>query len=453
MCIPNGLRTRAIVALIALAAGHVVAQNLYQGADGGDWAVPGNWSYGWIPGFNPQAGWENARIDNALSVVLDTDVSWVDEGDEVRPTVRDVYVRDGASLTIETGGYLWINSTAWNNGWLRIGDSGDAGTVTIEGGQLDVDGGTIGDGTLNLVDGMIEKRGVNNGRAFHVGNRGGRTGTLNVSGGTFYNSNRGLTVATSANATGVVTQTGGLISKSSNADTGWGTAAGSLATFTMTGGSNYFAYIDMATDVAAEARFDISGGDFVWGQVLHVGAAGTATLRVSGGTLTHSRHDPFGSTMGFGWRNWLIIGNPDGTGSGLVEIVGDAATIEVLAQQSAFEGLLHLHANGTLRYVIDGSTVTGILVWNAPSNNAAHTVELHGTIDLVLDNYEPPIGHTYDLITGRTINDNGFALSTESAEVWELAIVGDPHPDETGQTLVATYTGPPPPPGSLFLLR
>jgi len=449
-----------------LAAGVVFASaasgdSIYQGPDGGDWNVAGNWSTGWVPGFG--AVREDAFVQNGLEAVLSDDLSWIDEGNEIRPRLSTLWVTGGGTASVLAGGHIWANSNTWSRGWVRVGDASGAGTLVIDGGTVEADGGAIDDGTLEVKDGLLAIRTVNTSRGLRIGTRSGRTGTLTVSGGTY----RGTTsyqllLGHAVNGTGVVHHTAGFMSdRGGVSDTEWGQwarAAGSFAQWNQSGGTNTFSRYNVGRHTNGVAEVNISGGSLLWGNGLTIGSGGTATLRVTGGTLGFSTTDVDGDGFGGGaHRSLLSVGEP-ATGSGLVEIVGDAATIALRGRTSQFNEVLILGTNGTARWIIDDETVTGISVWGVDHSTLEEddknmTAELAGTIDLVLDNYEPPIGHTYDLITARTINDNGFTLSAESAEVWALAIVGDPHPDAAGQTLVATYTGPPPPPGTLIMMR
>lgn len=200
------------------------ATNLFS-LNGGDYATPGNWSLGTIPGNgNNDQPWIGSAATRAATYSTATDYT--------------------------TTGRFVVGISGGGNGTLTL--NGSAGTLTFGGDNysnanyIGVDGGT---GTVNVNAGALT---FTSGAAIRIGANGaGANGTLNIGGGTV-NVSSDIYVAraaASANVTGALNITAGALN------------IGSRTIFLSSGGNG------VVNDPAG-------------------GTGGTASLLVSGGTLT-----------------------------------------------------------------------------------------------------------------------------------------------------------------------
>ena len=191
-------------------------------------------------------------------------------------------------------GTLNIDSGALNTGvaggdsWFEIGNGGGcSGTLNISGGSITKNGGQhfiVGangsTGFLNMTGGSIN---VNN--EFWVANNGGSNGTLTISAGTITN-NSWAAIGRAGAALGIVNMTGG--------------------TWNKTGGGNYIVGDN------SPAQLNQSGGTIAINGELWVGqgGSGNGTFTFSGGNISAN--------------NWIAVGRDGGTG--LVNMTGGTWT-------------------------------------------------------------------------------------------------------------------------------
>ncbi|MFO1492348.1 MAG: autotransporter-associated beta strand repeat-containing protein [Kiritimatiellia bacterium] len=214
--------------------------------NGGDYATPGNWSLGSIPG--------NANNDQP----------WIGYA----ATRAATY---GTATGYTTTGRFVVGISAGGNGTLTL--NGSAGTLTFGGDNFNnanyvgVDGGA---GTMNVNAGTLT---LTSGAALRIGSNGaGANGTLNIGGGSV-NMSADVYVArasASANVTGALNVTAGALNMASN-------------TIFLSSGTNGVAN-DPAGGTGGTASLSVSGGTLTAWKIFGGAATGSpmATISVSG---------------------------------------------------------------------------------------------------------------------------------------------------------------------------
>jgi len=230
------------------------------------------------------------------------------------------------------------------------------------------------------------------------------------------------------------------------------------ATFTSSATLNV-GFHNKATLTSGHGEFVIEGGTVTWnvagdmlvcgtangtlGEVVQTGGDVTGTGRVKIQTHTNGTGSYTISGGSFDITNtarYFDVGLASGPGTGLLHVIGSGATITNVMR-------LNMNATGTLKFTVQGPTVSVI---NA-SNGL--TVDAGAVLDMELDGYTPVLGETFDLIQVTSGNVNAglnLTLSPEDVGVWEVI---DP---QGGQTLQVRYllesSQPIPEPGSAALL-
>jgi len=363
--------------------------------------------------------------------------------------LNTVTIKGGGALQIDNGGNLPISEGEnWDQGWMKVGDSGTAGSLTVAAGAglsgfsaKEIEIGYGGDATFTLNSGTV----TNRSRQLGIGSGAGRTSTCYLNGGALNaptpygivaGSGSGASVTVYQNGTDVTLGNDGLYST-------FASGPNSTVTWYLQDGTWSGGGLSLGTHATGVAQFIQTGGTSYQSVEMVVGTAGTALYSISGGTLDTKQG------IGYSWGSTVTVGNS--TGQGTFRVIGDDSTVKVASYWGGgTQTLFTLGANGTLEYVIDGATVTPIQIEGrggaAGQNKQA---SLAGVIDLDLNAYAPTYLDTYDLLTAGTVIDNGYTLAAEDLGIWELSIVGTAG---SGQTLRAQYMLTIPEPTSLSLL-
>jgi fibronectin-binding autotransporter adhesin len=294
----------------------------------GDYLDPTQWVHaqdgttGTLPGAFDRADIAGGSIANFLS----TNSS----------TVRNLYIggdndggTSGANLVVNTAGTGTLNQSAGtitSTQWTLIGQRTgieNAGTFNLSGGTFHQAGndhfdvGNNGYGTFNITTGGVAQ--IDN--SFDIGRGAGSFGTATISGATSkllvdqsaagnpilfvgdngngtLNVNGGLVdaqtdiiVGNNNGSTGLVNQTGGTVNVGSVAHTKWlfiGNNGGSVGTYNLSGGNLNLSqrlYIGNNGNNSS-GTLNVSGGTLSARDYIYVGNNGSATVNLSGGTIT-----------------------------------------------------------------------------------------------------------------------------------------------------------------------
>jgi len=267
---PFHLRFPLVAALTSLVvfltgAGSVLAQNTWNKTGTANWNTPGNWSDNAVPGAGTFA-----LINTGGTSVIGVGVS---------ATARNVLVgrNSGGTLLID-GGYLktiWTGTIGQNFGGAGVGtvtvqNGGvwDAGGAGLPGFPAEIEVGAGGSaGFLNILAG-----GTVNANSIRVGDTGGGTGTLTMSGTLNVTESANATLWVGYENTGIYNQTSGLASLRQITV---GSGPGVTGTATVNGGT-------------------------MDSQVMIIGDTGTGTFLQNGGLVRSSAYVSFGLQGGTG---------------------------------------------------------------------------------------------------------------------------------------------------------
>lgn len=404
------LLTCVIGVFLCLAAGVLQADTQFNGSVDDDWAKAGNWSSG-VPGSGG-----NARIDLTADAVVYT------AGAEA----KRVYVDNGRTLTIETGGYLTLPE---NNGppAFRLGDNGDA-TFVLNGGTLH-HGDTYGDDF---------KCGMTDGSTVNIYVNGGLWETRNIRLGEYGSGNWPI-YTTPVHSTVNFFQTGGTIDlhaiRYEVGEVYIPTSSGATATYTMNGGDLYCTHIRVCyggtvaepaygtfnlnsgyvsawnvilgwgetTSVTSVATFNQTGGDIYIIDLWIGGNEKQGTYKISGGTL----------------EVYSSITNGSG-GRGIFEVIGSGAVIDANSYSQ--------YDSSKLKVEIGPTGISTINVWDIAEFDSGSMLEVS-----LADGFTPSNGQQYTLLSADSaLFDYGLVNVGDDCAHWTFAIVG-------GTDLVVTY--------------
>ena len=359
------------------------------GASGGTGVV--TQTGGTVNGIIPSVFW----LPNAAGALGSYDIS----GGNL--TNMDIRVLAGGIGNLTISGSA--NLVGRSGGQSEFGNANSTGTVTQTGGTWNMNQylfmgvGAGGLGVYNISGGTLS-----NVTSMRIGYTGGR-GELNISGSALVKSSSAFYIPQSANCTGVVTQTGGVVD----------------------GNSQDFY---LAEGAPSYGRYDISGGTVSNFNIFYAGRSGQGTLNLSGTGLV---------------RGTVTIGNSSGsTGTvnqtgGTLDVSGKTLTIGVsgvgrFVQSNGVcrAATLTMGANlgsvelwGTNRVFEVGSTLTvntGCTITNHVQGysgglditNSAATPTMNGKIHVAFENDPKAVGaywglrwggnHTNDFATWRT---------------------------------------------------
>jgi autotransporter-associated beta strand protein/T5SS/PEP-CTERM-associated repeat protein len=350
----------ALVTLSSAAQAQTIVD--WNGSTSADWNTAANWDGGVIPTKTP--GNHHARINGANPATISADIT---------PPV-DIFVGSGASGTLNhtsgvastgSGNWMFVGHNGGNGtynlantaasggtftgfgtgsgtmnvaGRLYIGGfagTGSTGTVNVNtsaslaiGGQLQI-GTNNSVGTLNIDAGSVTAQDWT-----EIGNGGGSTGNLNMSGGSLVKTGANNVIIAANGATGNATITGGRLE--SNNEFWIANATGSKGTLTL-----------------SDTGEIVSGNAFVVGR--GTGATGFGRLIMSGGTITKN-----------GANNFAI-----GDGGGIGEATVSGGTISVNNEFWVGNGT---NSNGLL--TLSGGTISNNS-WVAIGRGAGQ-----GTVDM-----------------------------------------------------------------------
>lgn len=263
--------------------------------------------------------------------------------------------RDGAAtglgsgtMTVATTGTVTATSD------LSLGTKGGSGTLNVSSGNVNANTWMILGETVNGVGGstgMVNQTGGvvtngatdGNGRLWLGSNEGNSTGAAstgiyNLSGGTLNARN----VSIGKNYTGIFTQSGGIANITAGADeTRIGSVAGSTGTYALSNGVlNTFGAFQVGA--SGTGTFNMTGGTINSASWLVAGrfAGGSGTIAVSGGTVNHNDNG-----------NSVIIGEE---GTGILTVSGTGvfnANSDLglrIGHAGTANGMINLNAGGTL---------------------------------------------------------------------------------------------------------
>ncbi len=324
----------SISALVASAASvHAVDFN-WTNAGTGDWETAANWNTGTVPGGG---GGNFVYVNNGGTVNINANTN----------SIQDPFVGRGA------GAVGTVNQLAGNHnnvGWTFIGDNGGTGAWNVLGNSSLSTGRIYLGGTRDTALGgngsmTINTTGtVNASSDFSVGTRGA-TGTLNVQAGTVNAASWMIIGEThgGASATGVVNQTGGVVSN------GTGDANGRF----------WMGSQENGTAVASNATYNISGGT--------LNARNVAIGRHYGGTINQT-----GGTVNF-------TSGEEATNLG--QFGGSTGTYNISAGALNTNGTFNVGDGGTGILNASGTgvaNVTGANGLRMGSNGGSGTLNLNG---------------------------------------------------------------------------
>ena len=457
------LATAAALAVLstAVVASATTTDNNFIGPSPGDYNTAGNWSLGYVPGTGATS--DDAEISGknvSLSADLSTSAS----------NLASVTVNDGGYLGLGSGGAVATSPTAyqanWMEGWIYVGSSvfGDlatnsgSGSLAVNGGAINAAAMQLGNSsTFTLSSGEVTTQ--DRSAFLGVDSSGNVTatlsgGTLNADGGGTGGS-AGFVVGYSGSAT--VIQDGATVYAPNGGYASSIIGNSGTGTWKLQSGTLYANSLTLGQNAGSSGTLDVSSGSFNGSVQLIVGNAGNGVLTISGGTFNTPSSLPTGADggAGFGYGNGVrFVDVGTGSGTGLLQIIGTAATINITRANGGggSEALLSLGANGTLEFDINAATVSTIAL-SGPAG-LEDTADLAGTINMqLLGGYTPGLHATYNLLTAGTITDTqaGYGLAAGESSDWTLSIIGAAG---SGQTLQATYIGQPaiPEPAALGLL-
>jgi hypothetical protein len=313
-----GVLSAFVLLGLACAAPWTLAVDKIWVTDQADWNTPGAWNPSGVPG----AG-DNNYVGNGLTAKITADV----------PQTQELYVGGvsdngqdiaGPGTLTQTGGTLTLRG---GNAWLVVGQrGGTTGTYNLSSGKIDLNNdfmsvGQDGTGFLNVSgNGIVDVRGLIFGRWATPGNG---TGTLTGNGAILTHEN-GFTVA--QQGIGTFTQSGGTVTVPESGDGNqWmyigrdgGTGVYNMSAGTLNSGQR----IQLGQSRTSKGTFNLTGGAVTVGHNMSVGDAGTGILDVSGGTLTVNDE---GLIIG-AWRDVGDAANPpnppNAGGNGLLKVSG-----------------------------------------------------------------------------------------------------------------------------------
>ena len=396
------LAASASALLISLAP--VKAVNFTWTAGTSNWATAANWTGGVPGGGNGNF----AFINNGGTVNITSTTN----------SIQDVFVGSGA------GAVGHVNQTAGNHantGWAFIGVNGGTGTWDLSGstnmstgriylgGRRDAAGGGTGTMTMNSTGTVTASS------DFSVGTRGGN-GTLNVNNGNVNASGWliiGETVNGTGGSTGVVNQTGGIVTQAATDANGrlWlgsnegGSAGGSssgtynlsggtlnarnvwigkdyIGIFNQTGGTaNIVAGADdtrIGANTGSTGTYTLSAGTLNKTGNFQVGASGTGTMNVTGGTMNSTGWLSVGRFAGGTGTMTVSSGSVNHTDNTTSMIIGEAGTGTLTVSGTgavnvnSTQGLRIGHtatANGTIN--LNGGTIAANFIQKTDAGSTA----------------------------------------------------------------------------------
>ncbi|MBN8457204.1 MAG: autotransporter-associated beta strand repeat-containing protein [Verrucomicrobia bacterium] len=290
--------------------------------------------------------------------------SFVSGGDfnigDVGSSSGTLNIQDTASLSVGTGGGLFVGSANGSGSTASGVINQSAGTVTVNSttdGRLVLGGrnsaaGTGGSGTYNLSGtGLL----TNAGNAF-IGGYG--TGTVNQTGGT-WNNVGWVSIARQTNSTGTYSISAGQINQTGG---GMGIIVGELGAGTLT--------VSGSGAVATSATGVVRVGN---------NASSNGTVNLNGGTITTAKVDTAGGTSTFNFNGGTLKANAGSAiflqglttanvrnGGALIDTNGNTITIAQLLLHSAIGG--DAATDGGLTKSGAGSlTLGGANTYNGPT--------------------------------------------------------------------------------------
>lgn len=443
----------------------LAVDNLWNGSIDTSYNTPGNWSLGRVPAA-PNGGVAPDDFDDAI-INLASPFPLITA--DIASTPRDLRVGSAAGTTGRLDHRSGVASTGTNN-WMFVGVAGGTGTYNLantattggtltgfgmgtgsmtvgntgNGGRFYVGGddggndagnGTAnvntsgsltmrndlsignqgGTGIFNLDNGTVSAGSATSGAWTFVGRIGG-TGTLNMGGGTLTTYGR-YYIGDTGN--GTVNLTGGTIAKPGTDPFIVGNGTAGTGVFNQNGGTVGTGNGDLwiGEGAGSNGTYNLSAGALnigAWGVVGRDG--GTATLNVTGGTLTKT-----------GTGNFIVSATGTGTmvqSAGLVDIQSGVTWI---AEQGTANGTFTLSGTGEYRTssfilaVNTGATATANLnggtlkVSQISGGPGTETVHFNGT-QIVVNQAELNFLTAIDTATvdagGLKINTNGFAIAS-----------------------------------------
>jgi len=390
----------------------------------GYWNVAGNWNPAGVPanGATCNISANTARINTDLT-------------GGVANYSHTISITNGGTLEFENGAVLARSDIVGEGSWVTL----SSGALNLHAGsKLWMHTTTVGAGgsaSITMDGGDVEMTGLNLGA-------GSQPVTVSISGGTFNNGNTTGAWQVGMTAPATVTQSGSSVVQPGR---GFylGTQSGVKGTYNLLGGT-----LDgtgassgmMVGSYAAGAvgEMNIAGGTLENGvysngtQTLYVGgryAGATGLVSITTGAL----HSPL-----------VHVGSANGLGSGELVVSGSGADIIVGRDWGDISPnpFLRAYSNGTLTFEVGSGGVSQIHVTGTGGSSGLNfQAALAGTLNMeLLGAYTPSVGQTFDLLSARTIIDNGIALALEDTSKWTMLISGTAG---SGQLLQVQYVPEP----------
>ncbi len=314
-------------------------------------------------------------------------------------------------LQVGAGGIVVANATSGSGG-VAVGEvAGATGSIDVNGGFLQVSGGSLligqgGTGIVSVENGGTIVAGGGNAGAVGLGGQAGGMGSLAVqAGGQFILNNVGLNIGDAAGAAGAVTVTGSLSALQL-------LGGGSLPAPAIEVGLNGTGTLSVLNGASAAAA-----GNIVIGDALGAGSSGHGTVIV-GGT----------GSLSVGSASVLTAGGAISLGQGSLTTgslqIGAGSAVDVTGSVVA-GGTASGPSGGAGTIVVNGSLeVTGpLMVWSGS------TLAVSGTASgVTVGTSVPPGGHAaagqIEIFAGQTLGGNGLIVASSVLNEGQIQVSG-----------------------------
>lgn len=368
------------------------ADNNWTGTASSDWNDEANWSEPGVP--------DQSFDDNAVVSTVSPNIATITA--DILTTPKDIIVKGGGRIDHRAG----IAGT-FGGAWMFVGQNDSAGTYnlantgTVGGG---ITGFAQGPGSLNATGNLLVGAFGSNrtgtvrvntsgilavsGELF-VGDNTNSVGILSLESGTVTVNNKIFVGNNQGN--GVLTMSGGTLTKTGGDETFVGRDNGGTGTITQSGGTitlNHNLYVGQSS--GSTGTYNISGSsvlniarDFAIGR-----EGGTGTLNMTGGTITKTGDEKFivghnnatGTVVQSGGtisaNNELYIGNENASASGIYTLSGTGVlnvSNEVVVGREGGTGVLNVNG-GTLTTSGNGNMYIGRRNGTGTLNQTAGTI-------------------------------------------------------------------------------